>query len=150
MINNPYYGQEGHGPYEMIDIGTLDLEEGGKIPNCKLGVATHGKLNADKSNAILFTTWYSGTNKLLEQVYTGKGRALEDADHGATGLQPPDAGGADDEGRVVPAVAVDQAPARLEDAVEDRREARLEAATEQGDVDAADQRRGIVIVLRRQ
>ena len=77
MINNPYYGQEGHGPYEMIDIGKFDLEEGGSIPNCKLAVATHGKLNADKSNAILFTTWYSGTNKLLEQVYTGKGRALD-------------------------------------------------------------------------
>ena len=77
MINNPYYGQEGHGPYEMIDIGKFDLEEGGSIPNCKLAVATHGKLNADKSNAILFTTWYSGTNKLLEQVYTGKGHALD-------------------------------------------------------------------------
>jgi homoserine O-acetyltransferase/O-succinyltransferase len=77
MINNPYYGQDGHGPYEMIDIGKLDLEEGGSIPNCKLAVATHGELNADKSNAILFTTWYSGTNKLLEQVYTGKGRALD-------------------------------------------------------------------------
>ena len=48
MINNPYYGQEGHGPYEMIDIGKFDLEEGGSIPNCKLAVATHGKLNADK------------------------------------------------------------------------------------------------------
>ena len=77
MINNPYYGQEGHGPYEMIDIGKFDLEEGGSIPNCKLAVATHGKLNADKSNAILFTTWYSGTNKLLEQVYTGTGHALD-------------------------------------------------------------------------
>ncbi len=77
MINNPYYGQEGHGPYELIDIGKLDLEEGGSLPNCKLAVATHGKLNAAKDNAILFPTWYSGTNKLLEQVYTGKGHALD-------------------------------------------------------------------------
>jgi homoserine O-acetyltransferase len=77
MINNPYYGQEGHGPYELIDIGKLDLEEGGSIANCKLAVATHGKLSAAKDNAILFPTWYSGTNKLLEQVYTGKGRALD-------------------------------------------------------------------------
>ena len=76
MINNPYYGQEGHGPYELIDIGKFDLEEGGSIPNLKLAVATHGKLNAAKDNAILFTTWYSGTNKLLEQVYTGTGHAL--------------------------------------------------------------------------
>ena len=77
MINNPYYGQESHGPYELIDIGKLDLEEGGSLQNCKLAVATFGKLNAAKDNAILFPTWYSGTNKLLEQVYTGKGRALD-------------------------------------------------------------------------
>ncbi len=76
-MNNPYYGQEGHGPYELINIGTFDLEEGGSLPNCQLAVATHGKLNAAKDNAILFTTWFSGTNKLLEQVYTGKGRALD-------------------------------------------------------------------------
>ena len=38
MITNSYYGPEGHGPYEMIDIGTLELEEGGAIPNCRLAV----------------------------------------------------------------------------------------------------------------
>ena len=77
MINNPYYSQEGHGPYELIDIGKFDLEDGGSIPNLKLAVAIHGKLNVAKDNAILFTTWYSGTNKLLEQVYTGNGHALD-------------------------------------------------------------------------
>ena len=76
-IDNAYYGQEGHGPYELYDIGTLDLEEGGRIDNCKLAVAVHGKLNAAKDNAILIPTWYSGTNKLLEQAYTGPGRALD-------------------------------------------------------------------------
>ena len=29
MIENAYYGQEGHGPYELHDIGNLELEEGG-------------------------------------------------------------------------------------------------------------------------
>jgi homoserine O-acetyltransferase len=53
MIDNPYYGQEGHGPYELIDIGDLDLEEGGRIRGCKLAVATHGKLNAAKDNALM-------------------------------------------------------------------------------------------------
>jgi len=77
MLNNPYYGQETHGPYELIDLGKFDFEEGGSLANCQLAVATHGKLNAAKDNAILFPTWYSGTNKLLEQVYTGKGRALD-------------------------------------------------------------------------
>ena len=31
MSTNPYYGQEGHGPYELIGIGNLELEEGGNI-----------------------------------------------------------------------------------------------------------------------
>jgi len=39
MSNNPYYGPEGHGPYEMIGIGDVQLEEGGVIPDCKLAVA---------------------------------------------------------------------------------------------------------------
>jgi homoserine O-acetyltransferase len=76
MIDNPYYGQEGHGPYELIDIGDLDLEEGGRIRGCKLAVATHGKLNAAKDNAILVPTWYSGTSKIIEQVYIGPAHAL--------------------------------------------------------------------------
>ncbi len=77
MSNNPYYGPEGHGPYEMIGIGELQLEEGGSIPDCKLAVATHGTLNAAKDNAILVPTWYSGTSKIIEQVYIGEGRALD-------------------------------------------------------------------------
>lgn len=77
MSSNPYYGQEGHGPYELIDIGNLDLEEGGSLPGVQLAVATHGTLNAAKDNAILIPTWYSGTSKIMEQVYIGNGRALD-------------------------------------------------------------------------
>ena len=77
MITNTYYGQEGHGPYELIDIGDLGLEEGGTLRGCKLAVATHGQLNAAKDNAILVPTWYSGTSKIMEQVYIGPGRALD-------------------------------------------------------------------------
>jgi homoserine O-acetyltransferase len=77
MIPNAYYGPEGHGPYELFDIGRLELEEGGVLPSCKLAVATHGQLNAARDNAILVPTWYSGTSKIIEQVYIGKGRALD-------------------------------------------------------------------------
>ena len=77
MIDNPYYSQEAHGPYELMNIGPLELEEGGSLANCTLAVATHGKLNSTKDNAILVPTWYSGTSKIIEQVYIGKGRALD-------------------------------------------------------------------------
>ena len=77
MITNSFYSQEAHGPYETHDIGNLDLEEGGTIRACSLAYATFGKLNAAKDNAILIPTWYSGTSKIMEQVYIGKGRALD-------------------------------------------------------------------------
>lgn len=72
-----YYSHEEHGPFELFNIGTLELEEGGLIENCNLAVATFGELNANKDNAILIPTWYSGTSKIIEQVYIGQGRALD-------------------------------------------------------------------------
>lgn len=77
MTTNPFYSQENHGPYELYDIGNLDLEEGGTLRACQLAYATFGKLNAAKDNAILVPTWYSGTNKIMEQVYIGKDHALD-------------------------------------------------------------------------
>jgi homoserine O-acetyltransferase len=77
VIVNSYYSQEIHGPYELHDIGDFALEEGGTIKNCQLAVAAYGKLNAAKDNAILITTWYSGTSKIMSDVYVGKGRALD-------------------------------------------------------------------------
>jgi homoserine O-acetyltransferase len=77
MIANSYYSQEVHGPYALHDIGNLELEEGGTIRGCQLAYATFGALNAAKDNAILIPTWYSGTNKIIEQVFIGKGRALD-------------------------------------------------------------------------
>ena len=77
MIDNSYYSQDVHGPYELYDVGNLELEEGGTIRACNLAYATFGKLNAAKDNAILIPTWYSGTSKIMEQVYIGQGRALD-------------------------------------------------------------------------
>src|SRR5258708_26987953 len=77
MIANSYYGQELHGPYEVENVGNLDLEEGGTIRDCKLAYAQFGTLNADRDNAVLVPTWNSGTNKIIEQVFIGKCRALD-------------------------------------------------------------------------
>jgi homoserine O-acetyltransferase len=76
MIANPYYSTQEQGPYELYDLGDLKLEEGGTLRACKLGYTTHGTLNAAKSNAILVPTWYSGTHRIMEQVYIGKEHAL--------------------------------------------------------------------------
>jgi len=57
VINNSYYSQDIHGPYELQDIGNLELEEGGTIRGCTLAYVTFGTLNAAKDNAILIPTW---------------------------------------------------------------------------------------------
>jgi len=77
MIQNNFYTQEFHGPYELYDLGDFQLEDGGVIPNCQIAYTTHGKLNEQKDNAILVTTWYSGTTKIMEQIYIGEEHALD-------------------------------------------------------------------------
>ncbi len=76
MLDNSYYTRDVHGPFEYHDIGDLVLEEGGTLPNCKLAYTTFGELNAAKDNAILVTTWYSGTQEIWARVYIGPEHAL--------------------------------------------------------------------------
>jgi len=76
-MSTDYYTQENHGPFELVNIGTLELEEGGILPECQLAIATHGTLNTARDNAILIPTWYSGTNKIMSDIYIGPGRALD-------------------------------------------------------------------------
>lgn len=77
MISNTYYSQDVHGPYRLYDVGNFELEEGGTIRGCSIAYATFGTLSPAKDNAILIPTWYSGTNKIIEQVFIGSGRALD-------------------------------------------------------------------------
>jgi homoserine O-acetyltransferase len=75
-IENPFYTPEFHGEYDVVSIGRLDLEEGGVIEDCRLAVATFGTLNEARDNAILVTTWYSGTHQIFRDVYIGPDHAL--------------------------------------------------------------------------
>jgi homoserine O-acetyltransferase/O-succinyltransferase len=72
-----YYTQAIHGPYELYSVGDFSLEEGGTIHGLQLAYHTRGELNAAKNNAILICTWYSGTTKIWDSSYVGKGRALD-------------------------------------------------------------------------
>ncbi|GAC1378326.1 MAG: alpha/beta fold hydrolase [Ktedonobacteraceae bacterium] len=78
MLQNEYYSQELHGPYELFSLGDFELEMGGKLRDCKIAYATLGTLNAAKDNAILFPHMYSGTSKSMEP-YVGAGLALDPA-----------------------------------------------------------------------
>lgn len=77
MFVNEYYSRAIHGPYNLFELSDFPLESGGTIRNCRLAYSTLGSLNSDKSNAILIPTWYSGSHKIMEQVFTGRGRAID-------------------------------------------------------------------------
>jgi homoserine O-acetyltransferase len=50
---------------QFASLGEFRLESGQVIRDCRIGYRTFGKLAADKSNAILFPTWFTGTTKDL-------------------------------------------------------------------------------------
>lgn len=51
---------------QFANIGDLKLENGGVIRSCRIGYRTFGKLNAGKSNVIVFPTWAGGTTEQLQ------------------------------------------------------------------------------------
>lgn len=82
MIENAFYKSETQGKYELDEIGDLILEENAEtLRGCKLAYRTFGKLNAAKDNAILVTTWFSGTGKVVEDIYVGAAHALDPEKH---------------------------------------------------------------------
>ena len=46
--------------YETFDLGDFTLQHGVTLTDAKLAYKTFGELNADRSNAIVYPTWYSG------------------------------------------------------------------------------------------
>jgi homoserine O-acetyltransferase len=58
------------------ELGDFKLTSGEVIRDCRIGYRLFGKLNADKSNAIVIPTWASGTTEQL--IYNiGPGRLLD-------------------------------------------------------------------------
>ena len=57
-------------------LGNFRLESGETIRNLQMGYRTIGTLNADKSNAILWPTWFTGTSEQLLQ-FLGPGKLLD-------------------------------------------------------------------------
>ena len=50
---------------KTINIGTLPLGKGGIIEDCRIAYRTFGQLNDNKTNVMLFPTWYGGTSQDL-------------------------------------------------------------------------------------
>jgi homoserine O-acetyltransferase len=62
--------------YEIFELGDVTLQSGMTIRHAQLAYKTYGMLNADKSNAIVYPTWYSGQHYDNEWLL-GVGMALD-------------------------------------------------------------------------
>ena len=54
---------ERDGRQQYADLGVCSLANGQSIYGCRLGFRTWGRLNPDRSNAVLFPTWFAGSSR---------------------------------------------------------------------------------------
>ena len=60
------------GELRIAALGTCKLESGAVIEDCRIGYRTYGRLDAAKSNAVLQSTWFSGTTEPLAEAVPDK------------------------------------------------------------------------------
>lgn len=63
---------------QFADIRGLRTESGQTIESCRVAYRTYGTLDAQRSNAVLFPTWFTGRSENLD-AFIGKGRMLDPA-----------------------------------------------------------------------
>ncbi|WP_394835006.1 alpha/beta fold hydrolase [Pendulispora rubella] len=60
------------GEQRIAELGKCTLDSGETLAPCRIGYRTFGKLDAGKSNAVLFPTWFTGTSGKLVDVVPDK------------------------------------------------------------------------------
>jgi homoserine O-acetyltransferase len=65
---------------KFADIGDFKLVSGETLRNARIGYRTFGKMNADRSNIVVFPTWAGGTTEELKDN-VGAGKLINDADY---------------------------------------------------------------------
>jgi homoserine O-acetyltransferase len=61
---------------QFASLGNFPLENGQQIADCKIGYRTYGKLNAARSNAVIYPTGGGGTTGMAEAFF-GVGRDVD-------------------------------------------------------------------------
>lgn len=64
----------------FANLGDFKLHNGGVIRNCRIGYRTFGRLNADKSNVVVFPTWAGGNTEQLKSNI-GPGKLIDSASY---------------------------------------------------------------------
>ena len=67
-IDKAYSAAEQREEHEIYDLGDFKLANGSILPDAKIAYKTWGTLDAEKSNAIVYPTWYSGKEVVVHPV----------------------------------------------------------------------------------
>ncbi len=65
------------GPPRVANIGDFRLENGKIINACQIGYRTFGKLNPQKSNALVFPSWFGGTSAGTANLVGGPDKLVD-------------------------------------------------------------------------
>lgn len=70
--------QNASADYELFSAGDIELQSNARLPDAHLAYRTFGSLNAEKSNVVLFPTWYSSQHP-SNYWLIGEDKALDPA-----------------------------------------------------------------------
>ena len=65
------------GPLRTGNIGDFRLENGSTILNCEIGYRVFGNLNRQKSNVIIFPSWFGGTSAGTANLVGGPDKLID-------------------------------------------------------------------------
>jgi homoserine O-acetyltransferase/O-succinyltransferase len=77
-VCNPAAQAASDGEQQFADIGVCKLAKGREIENCRLGYRTWGALNEQRSNAVLFPSWFSGNSNNIA-AFVGPDKMIDPA-----------------------------------------------------------------------
>ncbi|MBN2601782.1 MAG: alpha/beta fold hydrolase [Candidatus Marinimicrobia bacterium] len=69
----------GEGEQLFVELGDFELENGQIIKDCRIGYRILGEMNADKSNIILYPTWFGGSSEHVSGLI-GPGKFVDNSD----------------------------------------------------------------------
>ncbi len=72
---------------QFADLGDFSLESGEVIYDCRIGFRVFGKLNEDKSNVVIYPSWFGGNSEALKQV-VGEGKFIDTTKYFVIAIDP--------------------------------------------------------------
>jgi len=66
--------------YEIFDLGRVELQRGGVLPDAKLAYKTYGELSPERDNVVVIPTFYTGTH-VRNEGFFGPGRPVDPGRH---------------------------------------------------------------------